>query len=473
MSQTIDEWVSQLAPLELPVLRTTLQAIKKLQNDPDVSAARIAAAVLPDPMMALKLMRLANASRHGEFAQRIATAEHAVMMLGLSTTFSRLSETAVLEDVLPPHAQHGLLCTTARASHAAIHARAWAVQRLDTSIEEVYIAAVLYGMAEMTLWVAEPERMVELAKTQRKLDWKQAEQNAFGFPLVELSRALAERWNMPPLVTSAMQQEITDVHVRPRCVMLANRLIKNAETGWYGPAVAADLEEIAAARRQAPDEVAAQVHSAAADVARRYIFADVVPAATWLPMLAGEWPDEEPSVVTTDDDPFQAVMKEMSMHLDDALSLHDLLVLVMRGMRDGIGLKRVVFALLTQDRTELKAKYTFGAEQESPLKSFRFDMRQKHLFSALMGKQQAIWMSDENRIKYAAYLNDEVMKATTGHEFYAMSLSVQGKMIGLFYGDRAGTGERLDAASFEKFKLLCAQAAQSMVLLAKPRSANA
>lgn len=470
--QTADEWVSQLAPLELPVFRSTLQAIKQLQDDPDVSAAKIAAAVLPDPMMTLKLMRLANASRHGEFAQRIATAEHAVMMLGLSTTFERLSETAALEDVLPPHAQHGLLGTTARACYAALHARGWAAQRLDTSIEEVYIAAALYTMAEMALWLAKPESMAELAKMQPKLDWQQAEQHVFGFPLAELSRALAEQWNMPPLVTSALQQAITDAHVRPRCVKLANRLIKNAETGWYRPAVAADLEEIAAARRLAPDEVAAQVHSLAADMARRYVFAGVVPAATWLPLLAGAWPEEAPAVTAAEDDPFRAVMREMSRHVDDALSLHDLLVLVMRGMRDAIGLKRIVFALLMQDRTALQAKYTYGVEQDSPLKAFRFDMRQKHLFSALMGKQQAIWMSGENRIKYAAYLNDDIIKAT-GHEFYAMSLSVRGKTIGLFYGDCAGAGERLDAAGFEKFKLLCMQAAQSLAALAKPGAAEA
>ncbi len=472
MPQTIEEWVAQLAARELPVMRSTLQAINKLQGDPNVSAARIAAAALADPMMTLKLMRIVNARRQGEFAQRIATAEHAVMMLGLSATFGRLSETAALEDSLEPLACQGMLCATARACHAAFHARSWAVQRLDTNVEEVYIAALLHGMAEMALWMVEPERMIAIEKSQRKLGWRVAERNVFGFTLLELSCALAEQWNMPPLVIDALRQEVNDAHKRPRGVMLANALVRDAEAGWFGAAVTIDLEEIAEARRVTMDEAASQAHALAADFARRYQFPGVVPPAAWLPMLPGEWPDEQDMPAATSD-PFQEILQAISSKLDGSLTLHDLMVLVMRGMHDGIGLRRIVFALLTQDRNELKAKYTFGAEEGTVLKAFSFDMREKHLFSALMTKPQAIWMTGENRVKYAAYLSEAILKATDGHEFFAMSLSVHGKMVGMFYADRAGIGQRLDTASFEKYKTLCTQAAHSMLQLAKPKPAAA
>jgi HD-like signal output (HDOD) protein len=472
LPQTIEEWVSQLAPLELPVMRSTLQALKKLQADPNVSAARIATAVLADPMMTLKLMRIVNARRQDEFAQRIATAEHAVMMLGLSATFNQLGATAILEDVLEESAQHGLLRAVEKARHAATHARAWAVQRLDTNVEEVYIAALLHGVAEMALWVADAGSMAGVEKASRKLGWKSAQIEAYGFALPELSRVLLERWNMPPLVLDAVRPEATEAHKRPRGVMLANALVRDADVGWYGPAVIADLEEIAEARRMTPDDAAAQAHAQAAEFARRHAFPGVVPAATWLPMLPGEWPEEQTAPIATSD-PFQEVMEAIASKLEGSLTLHDLMVLVMRGMRDGIGLRRIVFALLTQDRSELKAKYTFGAEEGSLLKAFSFNMRDKHLFTALMGKPQAIWMSGDNRVKYAAYLTADILKTTDGHEFFAMSLSVHGKMVGLFYGDRAGSGQRLDTASFEKFKALCTEAANSMVQLARPKPAAA
>lgn len=474
MSQNFDDWAARLVSSEIPVMRSTLQAVKALQANSDVSAARIAAAIMPDPMMTLKLLRLANANKRGEFAQRIATAEHAVMMLGLNATFTRLQETLTLEETMPVAAQSGLLRCVARACHAATHAREWAVQRLDTSSEEVYIAALLQEIAEMALWVADADQMQLLEKARRKQEFNEAEIQIFGFQLKALANALAEQWNMPPLVAAAMLTETREIPVRPRCVALANRLSRDAEWGWYGEALAKDIEEIAEARRLPLDEVAAQIYRTSAEVARRRVFAGVQPAAAWLPMLPGEWPEEdEPQKFEALPvaDPFQSAMNEIARHLDGTLTLHDLLLLVVRGMRDGVGLERVVFALLTSDRGTLAAKYVVGATEDSPLKAFRFDMGSRHLLSMLMAKPQAIWMTEANRAKYAGYLNEDIARITSGHEFHAMSLSVHGKVIGLFYVDRAG--RPLDADSYEKFKKLCGQAATCMEHLAKSKPATA
>lgn len=215
MSSMIDhDWMLRLASMEFPVLNSSRQMLLALQNDAKISASRIASAVLSDPMMTLKLMRLANASRRGEFTQRIVTAEHAVMLLGFSAVFARLTETQIMEEVVPENAREGLLNVINRACHAAFQAREWAVQRLDATPEEVYIAGLLHRVADMVLWVSEPERMLRLAKVRHKSLWQDAEPSQFGFSLVELSRALAEQWNMPPLVISAMQWELAEGQLR-------------------------------------------------------------------------------------------------------------------------------------------------------------------------------------------------------------------------------------------------------------------
>lgn len=236
--------------------------------------------------------------------------------------------------------------------------------------------------------------------------------------------------------------------------------------GWWGQRVWRDIEEIADIRRQLVADAATQVHRTAVEVARRYTLADVTPLAAWLPMLEGEWPDEDAGTISEQPDVFQSVMDEINSYAE-GLTLNELLTLIIRGMRDGVGLRRIVFALLTKDRSELKPRYIYGAEEESPLRTFHFDMRQQHLFSALIAKQQAIWLSDENRAKYASVLNAEIETTTSGHAFYAMSLSVHGKIIGMLYGDRAGAS--LDAAGYEKFKALSMRAAQSMAKLSRPK----
>lgn len=458
-----DEWVMHLTMHELPVLRSTLHELNGLRDKPNISGAQIAAVVLPDPMMTLKLMRIVNANKAGAFAQRIATAEHALMMLGLEPTFNRLNAVAALEDTLPPEAQTGLLRVATRAYHAAMQARDWAVQRLDTAVEEVYIAALLQEVGEMALWVAAPDKMSVLEKLRNKKVNVQAEQEIFGFAIDKLSAALVEQWNMPPLVTTVTQPEQCDVHVRPRCVMLAKRLAMDAEWGWYNPALTEDFDAIAEARRLPRDEVIAQAHRTAVNAAGRCVVGAVQPAATWLPMLPGDWPEEPAEVAVEPVDPFQAVMDEIGRHLDGTLTLHELLVMVMRGMRNGVGLERVVFALLSNDRATLAARVVVGAEENAPLKVFRFNMADKHLFSALMAKPQAIHLTAENRTKYAAYLSEDIVKTTSGRDFCAMSISLHGKVVGMFYGD----GGVVDGSHYEKFRKLCAQAALGMVHLAK------
>jgi hypothetical protein len=254
--------------------------------------------------------------------------------------------------------------------------------------------------------------------------------------------------------------------------MLAKKLAIDAEWGWHNPALVTDFDAIAEARRLSRDDAVAQAHRTAANVARCCVFGSAPPAATWLPMLPGDWPDEQAHAAKAaiptpaNGDPFQSAMDEIARHLDGSLTLHDLLVMVMRGMRSGIGLERVVFALLTNDRSALVARAVVGAEDGSPLKAFRFNMADKHLFSVLMAKPQAIHLTDENRAKYTAYLTADILKTTSGRDFCAMSISLRGQVVGMFYGDGGAVG----AAQYEKFKKLCAQAALGMANLAKKTS---
>lgn len=477
MTGNISDWLEQVLPLEIPVMQSTLQDISALQSNPNVPAAQIASVVLADPMMTLKLMRLANANKRGEFAQRITIAEHAVMMLGLNSTFALLGDTPALEQVMPPEVSAGMMRCVTRAYHAATHAREWAVQRLDTSPEEVYVATLLQRMGDMAFWVAAPEQMLQLEKASLRRLRDEVELELFGFPLIALSAAMAERLNMPSLLTSAMDSTTVEAHMRPRCVMLADRLSRHVEWGWHGDVVAADLDEIGTARRLPLDDVVAQIHRTAARAARYRVFAEAPPAASWLPMLPGEWPVEEeiasqekqlqaePEPVK---DPFETAMDEIAHHLDGTYTLSDLLVQVVRGMRGGIGLSRVVFALLTSDRHTLAAKYVAGAEEGSPLKAFRFDMTSRHLMSVLMTKPQSAWMNEANRIKYATLISEDIARTTSGHEFFAMSLKVHDKVIGMFYGDCSG--KPLDLSGYERFKQLCGRAAVGMEHLAKAKS---
>ncbi|GBG13025.1 metal-dependent hydrolase [Novimethylophilus kurashikiensis] len=469
MSSLLDDArLQQLTKQEFPVLDATRKALQALSSRAKTSAADIAAVILADPMMTLNLLRQANARRGGEFDQRIATVEHAVMLLGFSNVFERLTRLPAVEEVIAPDHRGGLLKAVTLARHSAYLAREWAMQRLDIAPEEVYVAGLLHNMAEIGLWVTVPELV------SNEIDsWFQTLSGTFEEAWLKQARNLGEMMHLPPLVVGGMALPSDDPAHRPALVFLANRIVRNADRGWWHPEIQQDLELASVIRRQTPDETVVQVHRCMVEAARRHPFADVTPPAAWLPMLEGDWPELQQDDALADahaKSAFETVMEQIRSKSEGEISLSELLSLVVRGMHEGIGLNRIVFALLAKDNTTLTARYVFGATSDSPLKKFQFGMQQRHLFSILMGKPQAVWVSDETRQRYAPVMTPDIETTTSGRDFFAMSLSVQSKVVGLFYADRDQA--ELDAAGYEQFKQISLLSAQLMSRLSKAKPAT-
>ena len=61
LPSTIHEWVTFLETQDVPVLRRTSLELEKLRPSAErISASKLAVIILRDPLMTLKLLRLAN-----------------------------------------------------------------------------------------------------------------------------------------------------------------------------------------------------------------------------------------------------------------------------------------------------------------------------------------------------------------------------------------------------------------------------
>jgi hypothetical protein len=349
--------------------------------------------------------------------------------------------------------------------------------------EEVYIGALLYDMGEILLWAYAPEQALQIRKLARrkKLSLAQAQKEILGFDTRELQFAIAEAWHLPELMQEFMHSE-NAIQSRVRGVTMAALIARRAEVGWHDPALRADYEVIAGMLHMHFDEVVHLVHRNAVMEARYWDWYGVPPAAALLPMLPGEWPAEPGDVeetqqpkevpeakLTPQHDVLSQVMAEIEAHLDGTLDLNDMMALVLKGMHEGIGLNRVVFALLTADRSALKAKYVVGAEPGSPLRQFQIDMTTRHLFSLLMAKVQGVWLSASNRNALEPMIPFGIRQLVGHGEFFAMSVFLHGKPVGLFYADRNHDGGALDEQRYLEFKQLCLRASQGLAHLAKKK----
>jgi HD-like signal output (HDOD) protein len=469
MRKNLQDWVQQLKGVDLPVLRRTAREFDRLSLRADrVTASEIAAVALHDPLMTLKILRLANGLSRGRFRHEITTIEHAVMMVGISPFFKHMAQLSAIEDHLAGKgaALQGLRNAMSRAHHAAWQARDWAILRSDIKAEEVYIGALLHHMGEMLLWCFAPEQAVHIERVSRqlRLGMDDAQQEVLGFGLREFQLALANAWNLPETLSMFLDNENA---VRPRVlgVVIAASIARHAATGWQGPQLMADYEVVAGLLHTSLDDAIALIHHNAVVESRHWQWYEVPPAATWLPMLPGPWPAEEPSETmaggVTPPEKLKRISDRIEAHRENPLGLNELIGLALKGMHEGLGLRRAAFAVFTEDRNVFKAKYLLGVDPASPLRNFQFDVRQPHLFGRLMAKMQSVWLNDGNRSAVQPLLPPEVRRYLGEGEFFAMSVLVNDRPVGLFYADDFPDG-KLTEGRYLEFKKLCLRAAHAL-----------
>jgi hypothetical protein len=138
-----------------------------------------------------------------------------------------------------------------------------------------------------------PEPMLEISRLlrhDRALRSAAAQQKVLGFELRELQFALAGAWHLPTLLQSLMDPAQAD-QPRTRSVALAVALARHSANGWFDAALPDDYAAIQKLLNLPPEEIAQRIQRITLQAAHEWEWYGVPPAAAWLPMLPGAWPE--------------------------------------------------------------------------------------------------------------------------------------------------------------------------------------
>lgn len=237
----IPQWVSFLKDKEIPVLPETQQRLSLLREKKhDLIAPReLAAIVLTDPFLALKLLRRVEGRRSKTLGQDTTTALGSVLHAGVDDLMRTVDAAPLADESLA-----GLLGCATRNIVAARIARSWASLRVDISTEEVALATLLAESGELLLWHFAPElpkKAIDELLSGRALRTLQAQQQATGFSFKQMSLALAEAWALPQLITQLIRGSDTP---RANIARLAGDTARHIIVHPENPAVPADLVNI-------------------------------------------------------------------------------------------------------------------------------------------------------------------------------------------------------------------------------------
>ena len=475
MNKSINDWVKQIGVEPIPVLNDTISDLKRVIDAPNAHVNEIVAVVERDPGLTVFLLRMMNNTPGGSLSSEVSSVQQALMMMGTDQLSELPKRLPNLEQMLQDPAKTRLLKTFSRTYHAARQAFDWASSRRDMTPDEVFAATQLHFLGEMALAIHAPELLdqVDHMRQTRHIASEEAQYIVLGFTLDELTLQLAEKWQLPSLVKEALHPENANF---PRAygIMLAVQLARGAAIDWHDDKTLR-IEKLAAEwLTQEMDTVVAECHQLAVEIARDSSLYQATPAAARLPMIFKEPEAEQPQAQEAEQHAHADICLTPQLGILKALTAtllkptlpsnnaHDLITLILKGMHDGIGLNRVVFARFDRDHMQLTAESIIGAENDPLFNRFAISLREPHLFRQLMKKTQAIIISDENRNKFWKMVPEEFQKRIGTNSFVAMSVVINNKPIGLFYADRHTSDCQLDNLSYKYFKSVCTHSVKAL-----------
>ncbi len=429
MPNTLRGWTETLSISHLPAMAPSLERISELLDSPNTTNIDLQQVIDRDPGSALAIFR-GLPSRSGVEREPPATLAHAISLLGLPAVGKIMREVTLL--LGSKHvAADGLIRCYSRAIHAAYYARHWGQQHGDDNPEEMGLAAMFYSCGEMALWAHAEGRMRKIESLVASgLDHNHASMAILGCSLNQLSLTLAKQWKLPAL-TSAALNCCWPLQRRTLEVVLAATLARSSEQSWDSTSCLDIAEHMAQLQGLSTDHASASMHNLATGIAREM---ETLP----LPVTATQF-------VT----PYRVPIKppKSSNRLQQIFSKN------LKIIRRDLGMQRTLFAILSSDRKKINARFVLGATRDDPIRQLSIPLDKNSLFAILLSKPQGIWMNAKTRSKYLPLIPEKIQKSIDTRGFFALSLFVNDRPIGILYAD-ATEPDSLTEAQFRKFKQL-------------------
>lgn len=491
MPKGIKAWIQFVVHEPLPQLRRTSQVLRRLARYNDPELARIIEVIQQDCGFSIQLLRHMSEVKTTRQIVQITTLEQALVMLGSTRVFKLAEELPVVEDLLDGDQLLGYMGLAARSFHAARQALDWARVRGDSKPEELALAAFLYDLAGLVLWRFGGEEMSRLEQLSRldqfdEIGPSKPETEILGFEMLALGRELAKRWRLPSLVYTC-QHPLSALDPRTLGPILAAKLARAVQRGWYHPGALELVNMVGDYLHWSAAQGASRVHVEAVNTSRTVDFHGVTPVATGL-LYSGEIPQiiapserelrkagapikrQEPQtevkVATTVAEPPASDLTVYHRTLEQLhkqnLSVHSILKTALNGMHMGLGLPRVLFAVLTPEKRALIVRYGVGVEHDPRFKGVLLTLTPPNLLTRMLEKPQALWVNEGNMDKLWPHVPKGLRELIRVKTFYMMSVFVSGKPLGMFYADKAGSAGGLEQAGFLGFKSIGALTGQAL-----------
>ena len=156
MLKTKEQWVELIANTELPAITSTARMLDKFSNDDKSSLPKLSQAILHDQALSSCVLKVANNIQH-KSVNKVTTVSRATVVLGIQTVknvclTAKLVDSLLASKSLDFRVYKKIMQLMANSFYAGMLAKMIVPNYSDEIQEEVYLAALLYGIGETAFW---------------------------------------------------------------------------------------------------------------------------------------------------------------------------------------------------------------------------------------------------------------------------------------------------------------------------------
>ena len=476
MNETLIKWIHAVKEIELPGISQNIDKVKSLTHRDDIDMEQLSNITELDLGLSLRLVRRINRIQSSGGRSRVNSISQAIMMFGMEQIRQLPNKLPTLESIKDnPKVTYHYLRLLKQSYHAAYQARQWGQMIRDENPNELFLATFLRTMGHMLLWIHSPEKMLQLEEmiSDQGVDPVEAQHVVLGFAINELSKELAKLWNLPSLFRESLYPENV-THRRALMVVLAVQLSRSCDSDWYSRDTRLIEDDIAEILGKDRNATVAMIHHNAVQAARISSFIRLPHPAARLIYPAYEIdPNVTHSTETSSEQstefryqdvhfclaPQLPIVAKMVKKLSskDKLPMKIIIQTAMQAMHDGLGLNRVVFGLITNNKKQIKARSVMGSDNDPHFNQFNIDLNPGTLFERMMTGSNTLWVDKHNWAKYGPLIPEKFQHKVGNNGFFVSTLHIHGRAVGLFYADRHTHHCRLDERSYRLFKRISTQ----------------
>lgn len=471
---SLNEWTHVLCNEEMPIFSNTALSIHDILGDDRKGAMELAAVILQDPNLTVKLLKISNTPHYNPSRQKMVTVSRAIIMIGSDVIRELTLVCSFFESILSSTNKKQANEEIAQAIHAAVHARSIAIAASDKSPEEVFIATLLNHIGSISFWCfcgAQGDRIQALVN---KEDYcrEDAEKKVLGFKLTELGASLSKAWKLGSLVEESIRSNLFSKNPRVGLVHLGYEITEALKEGVGSKKYEACVKKIEALTNESKKVITERLQNntaTASEIAYQFGATD---AAKIIQSRLNQSFDLEESSPVIDKKQLQLqISQDIMSIISDQFDINLLLETVLEGIHRGIGMDRTIFSLLVADRQSLKERLSLGWRKDIYEHKVIFNISETppNLFFHALSGTQAFWAKPSVNVKLYTLRDINVVGK---NECFIMPLFSNKTPIGLIYADRGINNQPLTEEDFTAFKYFAQQANIGLTIYRAQRIVN-